>query len=132
VGETNAAIAWAHPRQGTYMQTPIVLGGEVYGCLDNGVLTSFDAVTGKIHYSERLVAGEGFTASPVSDGKHLYFPSELGNVFVVPAGTTYSVAATNRLGETCMATPAIQDGTLYFRTRGRLVAVGSGPAPAAR
>ena len=25
-GETNAGIAWVHPRQGNYMQTPIVVG----------------------------------------------------------------------------------------------------------
>ncbi|MFN0069739.1 MAG: PQQ-binding-like beta-propeller repeat protein [Limisphaerales bacterium] len=124
VGGTNSAVAWAHPRQGTYMQTPIVLGNEVFGCLDNGVLTCFDAHSGKIHYSERLAGGEGFTASPVSDGRHLYFASEIGNVFTVPTGVNFSVAATNRLGETCMATPAIAGGTLYFRTRGKLVAVG--------
>ncbi|HMJ90349.1 MAG TPA: PQQ-binding-like beta-propeller repeat protein, partial [Candidatus Acidoferrum sp.] len=88
-GVTNSAIAWAHARQGNYMQTPIVIGNHVYGCTDGGVLTCFDAKTGAIRYSERLVrGGEGFTASPVSDGRHLFFPSELGNVYVVPAGET--------------------------------------------
>lgn len=33
-------------------------------------------------------------------------------------------AATNPLGEVAMATPAISEGTLLFRTRGHLVAVG--------
>ena len=33
------------------------------------------------------------------------------------------VAATNDLGETCMATPAISDGTLLFRTRSKLIAI---------
>ena len=124
-GATNAAIAWAHARQGNYMQTPIVVGDYVYGCFDNGVLTCFDAKTGAIAYSERLGGGsEGFTASPVSDGRHLYFTSEGGNVYVVPAGGKFSGIITNKLGETCMATPAISDGTLFFRTRERLVAMG--------
>jgi outer membrane protein assembly factor BamB len=125
-GTTNAAIAWAHARQGTYMQTPIVVGNRVYGCLDNGVLTCFDAHTGAIRYNERLGDGaEGFTASPVSDGRHLYFASEVGNVYVVPATERFSVVTTNKLNETCMASPAISEGTIFFRIRNKLIAVGS-------
>ena len=125
IGATNASIAWVHARQGNYMQTPIVVGGHLYGCSDNGVVTCFDAKTGAIAYSERLGAGsEGFTASPVSDGRHLFFASEVGNVYVVPADGKFSVVATNRLGETCMASPAVSDGTLLFRTRERIVAIG--------
>lgn len=107
------------------MQTPILVGENVYGCLDNGVMSCFDARTGEVHYSERLGDGsEGFTASPVSDGKHIYFTSEQGRVFVVNPGSTFSVAATNTLDETCMASPAVSNGTLYFRTRDKLLAIG--------
>jgi outer membrane protein assembly factor BamB len=124
-GATNASIVWAHARQGNYMQTPIVVGDNLYGCNDGGVVTCFDAKTGVIQYSERLVrGGEGFTASPVSDGRHLYFSSEMGKAYVVPVGTRFSVTATNELGETCMATPALSAGTLLFRTREQLIAVG--------
>ena len=123
-GATNAAIVWAHARQGTYMQTPIVVGEHVYGCLDNGVLVCFNAKTGAIAYSERIGSGsEGFTASPVSDGRHLYFASEIGNVYVIPVGAKFSVLATNKLSETCMASPALNNGTLFFRTREHVVAV---------
>lgn len=124
-GETNAGIAWAHARKGNYMQTPIVVEDAIYACNDNGVLTCFDAKTGTIRYSERLTkGGEGFTASPVSDGKHLYFTSEQGKVHVVPVGETFSVKVVNELGETCMATPALSGGTLFFRTRGKVMAIG--------
>jgi outer membrane protein assembly factor BamB len=126
-GSTNAAIAWAHARQGNYMQTPIVVRELLYGCTDSGVVTCFEALTGKIRYSERLSrAGEGFSASSVSDGRKVFFTSELGKVFALPASGEFSVAATQELGETCMATPAISDGVLYFRTRGKLVAIGRG------
>ncbi|MEO6244231.1 MAG: PQQ-binding-like beta-propeller repeat protein, partial [Opitutaceae bacterium] len=64
-------------------------------------------------------------ASPVSDGRHVYFTSELGNVFVVPAKAEFSVVATNPLGETCLSTPAVADGVLFFRTAGKLIAVGA-------
>jgi outer membrane protein assembly factor BamB len=125
-GATNGMIVWAHGRQGNYMQTPILLGQQLYGCTDNGVLTAFDATTGKILYSERLASGnEGFTASPVSDGRNIFFTSEAGKIYVVPAGPTFDVAINNKMGETCMATPALSSGTLFFRTRENLVAIGS-------
>ena len=125
IGKTNAFIAWVHPRQGDYMQTPIIDGDLLYGCLDNGVVSCFDAKTGVLHYSERLGdGGQGFTASPVAADHKLYFTSELGNVFVLPADEKFSVIATNRLGETCMASPAVSAGTLFFRTREHLVAIG--------
>jgi outer membrane protein assembly factor BamB len=122
---TNSAIAWVHARQGNYMQTPIVVGENVFACFDIGLLTCFDAKTGAVRFSERLGNGsEGFTSSPVSDGRHLYIASETGNVYVVPAQSTFSVVATNKMGETCMATPAISSGTLFYRTRTQLVAIG--------
>jgi len=123
--QTNSAIVWAHARQGNYMQTPIAVGGLLFGCADTGVVTCFDAKTGAIKYSERLsTTGQGFTASPVSDGRNLFFTSELGNVFVLPVSDKFSVIATNELNETCMSTPAISDGMLFFRTRDKLVAIG--------
>ncbi len=118
------AIAWNHDRRGNYMQTPIVVGDLLYACNDTGLLTCFDAKTGEVRYSERLAQNsEGYTSSPVSDGRHLYFTSELGNVFVIPATGKFSVVATNKLGETCLSTPALSEGTLFFRTRDHLIAI---------
>jgi hypothetical protein len=67
----------------------------------------------------------------VSDGRHVYFTSEQGVVFVVAAASQYSLAGSNELHETCLATPAMADGTLFFRTRGKLIAVGAGSGGAA-
>jgi len=126
-GQTNSAIPWAHARRGNYMQTPIVVGDLLFGCLDSGVVTCFDAGTGAINYTERFQAGgQGFTASPVSDARHVYFTGEEGTVRVLAVTNIYSVVATNELRETCMATPAISDGMLFFRTREKLIAVGTG------
>src|SRR6185436_11262161 len=123
---TNAAIAWVHPRQGNYMQTPIALKNRIYSCFDAGIVTCFDAQSGKILFSERIGDGtQGFTASPVSDGRHLYFSGETGKVVVMPVADKFSTVATNDLGAICMATPAIADGTLFFRTRSKLVAIGN-------
>ncbi len=125
IGETNKFIAWSRPKDGTYMQTPILVGDYVYSCIDSGVLSCINAKSGEVAYSERLASGnQGFTASPVSDGKHLFFASELGNVHIVPTGPKFSIAAVNPLGETCMASPALVNGVLYFRTRDHVMAIG--------
>jgi outer membrane protein assembly factor BamB len=124
-GTLNPGVAWEKEKTGNYMQTPIAVGPLLFACADTGVVTCFDAKTGEVRYTERLAPmGEGYTASPVSDGKHLYFTSELGNVFVVPATDKFAVTAKNALGETCLATPAISDGAMFFRTSDKLVAVG--------
>ncbi len=57
-----------------------------------------------------------------ADGK-LYLTKETGGVFVVEAGPQFKLLAMNRMGEICMATPAISEGVLYFRTRSNLVAI---------
>jgi outer membrane protein assembly factor BamB len=127
LGATNQFIAWSHARKGNYMQTPIVVGSLLFACWDNGIVLCLDARTGRIHYEERVRSGgDGFTASPVSDGRHLFLPSEQGDVHVVPVSSRFSVASTNAMNETIMSSPALQNGTLYLRTRGHLVAIGAG------
>jgi outer membrane protein assembly factor BamB len=123
--DTNAAIAWVHPRQGNYMQTPVAIGDRLYGCTDSGVVTCFDAPSGRIIYSERLGGPtQGYTASPVSDGRHLFYSGETGKVLIVPVSDQFSVKSTVDLGDQCMASPALADGTIFFRTQGKLIAIG--------
>ena len=107
------------------MQTPLVYGPHLYASRDNGVLRVYDAATGNRVYEQRMGDGKtGFTASPVAADGKIYFTSEDGDVYVLKAGAAYEVLAQNRMGEVCMATPAISEGRLYFRTRGHLVAIG--------
>lgn len=124
-GETsNAHIAWSYLRDGGYMQTPLAYQGLLYVCRDNGVLSVFDAKTGQRHYQSRLGDGKtGFTASAVASAGHVYFTSEDGDVFVVKAGPAFELVRTNTLGEVAMATPAISEGMMLFRTRGHLLAI---------
>jgi outer membrane protein assembly factor BamB len=122
---TNQYVAWSALRGGSYMQTPLVYGDYLYSCHVDGVLSCYEARTGKQIYKERLGSGgDGFTASPVASEGKLYFTSEQGSVFVVKPGVDFAVLATNRMGEVCMATPAISEHTIFFRTQGHVVAVG--------
>ncbi len=118
-------VAWSAPRSGSYMQTPLIYGEQLYVCRDNGVLTVFSARDGKRLGQLRLGGGStGFTASAVAADGKLYYTSELGDVFVLRPGPKPELLATNEMGELCMSTPAISEGTLFFRTRGHVVAIG--------
>ncbi len=121
---TNQYVAWSVLRGGSYMQTPLIYGDSLYSCHIDGVLSCYEAETGRLMYKERLgTGGEGFSASPVATEGKLYFTSERGAVYVVKPGATFTVLATNQLGEICMATPAISEGTLFFRTQGHVLAI---------
>lgn len=121
---TNKFVSWAALRSGSYMQTPLVYEDRLYSCHVDGVLSCFDAATGKEFYKERLGSGgEGFTASPVASNGKIYFTSEQGAVFVLKPGAEFNLMATNKMDEICMATPGISDGVIFFRTQEHVVAV---------
>jgi outer membrane protein assembly factor BamB len=120
----NQYIAWSEYRAGAYMPTPIVYGDYLYVCQDLGVLSCYEATGGKRLYQTRLGGGgSSFSASGVAADGKLYFTSEDGDVFVVKPGPQFQLLSTNSMGEVCMATPAISEGVLYFRTRANLIAV---------
>jgi len=123
--KSNQHILWSTPRGGGYLQTPIVYGDYLYSCQWSGILSCYEAKTGKMLYNERLGTGRtGFTASPILVDDKLYIASEEGDVYVVKTGPKFEVLATNSMGEVCSATPAASEGTLYFRTQGHVVAIG--------
>ncbi|PYI82348.1 MAG: hypothetical protein DME26_17970 [Verrucomicrobia bacterium] len=121
---TNAHVAWSMTRRGNYMQTPIVVGDYLYCCNDAGALACYNARTGENLYLERLGSGgAGFTASAVAADGKIYCTSEQGTVHVVKAGPKFEVLAKNELGEICMATPAISEGAMFYRTQHHLIAI---------
>ena len=125
-GETSSPfVAWSDQKSGIYIQTPLVYRDLLYCGSNAGILKCLDARDGKSHYQERVVpAAAGFSASPVAGDGKIYCTSEEGDVHVIAAGPEYRKLAVNRLEEPAMATPAISEGQLYFRTLNSLVAVG--------
>ncbi len=124
-GRSNsAAIAWSSTTEGTYIPTPLVYRGHLYTLHNNGLLSCYDARSGERAYRARVGPGTSFSASPVAADGRLYLTSEDGDVYVVKAGPRYELLATNRIGEVILATPAISEGEMLFRTLKQVVAVG--------
>jgi outer membrane protein assembly factor BamB len=121
---SNEQVTWSVERDGAYMPTPVVAGDTLFVLRDNGTVSAWDAKTGAKLFLERLGEGNsGYTASPVVAGDRLYLTSEEGETHVIRAGRSFERIGNGVLGETLLASPAVSGGTLYFRTRGHLVAI---------
>ena len=60
-------VAWKLERGSPYTTTPLVYEGVLYVLVDNGVLSAYDARTGRRFYQQRLARDAGgFSASPVA------------------------------------------------------------------
>jgi outer membrane protein assembly factor BamB len=112
---SSESVAWSTPRGGPYIPTPVIYGDHLYVLAITGVLTSYDVRTGQRIYQQRVGMGGSFSASPVAADGKLYISSEDGDVYVVKAGPQYELLGSNSIGEVLMASPAISDGTLFFR-----------------
>jgi outer membrane protein assembly factor BamB len=128
-GETNLTagaadgLAWVADRKGAYMATPLLLDGLLYVVRWNGILVCFDAETGKVVYEERLPPG-AYTASPVGGDGKLYVANEEGDVLTIQSGPEFEILARTTAEDPILATPAISDGVIFFRTGRELIAVG--------
>jgi outer membrane protein assembly factor BamB len=123
---SNEFIAWSQPMAAPYNPSTLLYRDRLYVLYDRGQMSCFDAKTGTtIYEKERLPKGAGFSASPwASDGK-IYCLNEDGTTFVLKAGDSFELVATNSLGEgdMGMATPAIAGDTLLLRTGAALYAL---------
>jgi outer membrane protein assembly factor BamB len=120
---TATHVAWEHTRGLPYVPSPLCYEGRVYLVKNGGMLSCFEARTGKVLFQEeRLGALGDYYASPVAAGGKVCVISQPGVAVVLRAGDTLDVLARNRLGEPVMATPAIVGNTLYVRTQQQLFA----------
>jgi outer membrane protein assembly factor BamB len=122
--EPGAAFAWAQPRSGTYIPTPVAYDGSIYVLFDKGILARLDAKTGEQAYKKRIDREDSaFTSSPWAyDGK-VFCLSETGNTYVLGAGGEFELLHVNPLGELAMATPAIVGDRLLIRTETKLYSI---------
>lgn len=116
---TKSHVLWTQKKGLPYVATGIAYRGQFLLAKDGGLVTAYDAKTGKELYAqERELAAGRYFASPVAANGHIYFTAlEDGTVTVLKAGSPKpEVVVKNKLGEKTAGTPAIADDTLYVRT----------------
>jgi outer membrane protein assembly factor BamB len=119
----NEFIAWSNPVGGPYNPSPLFYQGRLYVLYDRGLVSCFDAKTGKTLYDrERLPEGLAFTSSPWAAGGRVFCLNEDGVCYVLRAGDTFELLHTNKLAgdDMCLATPALVGDRLLIRTAARL------------
>ena len=116
-------LAWRLDR-GPKMPSPILVGKELYVVNDGGILTCVDALTGDLHWRERL-DGE-FSSSPTYAGGLLYFSDQAGVTTVIKPAKTIKVVSKNELDGTAhMASFAPYGKAFLIRTNEALYRVES-------
>jgi outer membrane protein assembly factor BamB len=119
------AVVWQNQRGNSYTASPVLHDGKLYVLTDTGMLSCFDATTGKPYYQQqRLPKPYSFKSSPVGVNGKLYLASENADVIVVRMGEKFEVLATNTIQDQMfIATPAIVDGEIYLRGQNTLFAI---------
>ena len=112
-----SAVVWEYAQDTPYVPSPLLYDGILYFLKsNNGILSAFDAKTGKPHYSQqRLEPLTNIYSSPVGAAGKVYITDRRGYTIVVEAGPTFKVAATNKLDDGFDSSAAVVDGEIYLR-----------------
>lgn len=127
----SARLEWENDQR-IYVPSLVCRDGHLYGVLDAGIATCWDAATGAEKWKRRL--GGNFSASLVLLDDLILATSESGTSTIFrasPAG--FEQVGGGTLGDEAFASPAVCGGRLYFRIaeqaegtrREKLVCVGT-------
>ncbi len=120
---TATNIVWTAEEGLSDTPSPVCDGRFFLQANSSGLLTCFDAKSGKLFWSEML---DGRVwASPTLAGDRVCVPSEDGNVYLFDLAEKFGPVTACKLGEPLLATPAFADGRIYFRGDKTLFCVGA-------
>lgn len=120
---TETQMAWHHTKASlvSYVPSPISEGDFFMIVSDPGYACCFRAKDGEVLWQEKVGSHH---ASLVSANGLVYFLSDEGVTRVVKPGPEFNVLATNELGETVFASPAISQGQIFIRGEKTLFCIG--------
>lgn len=119
---TNTHIVWEERKGCPRIPSLLFARSFLYAVKQIGVVTCYEATSGKIVYQNRL--GGRYSASPVYAEGRIYILSENGETVVIAAGPDFKILARNPLGESCRASIAVSQGRLLIRSEKRLFCIG--------
>lgn len=125
LGDETSRLVWKYQRSAPQLPSVVVYRNVVYMLNDRGVLTTLDAVTGRMLHQDRVRGlSDNYYASPVAGDGKIFLASHKGVVAVLRAGGQQELLGANTLEEEIFATPAIAGGRLYVRTVSALYCFG--------
>ncbi|MBL9082737.1 MAG: PQQ-binding-like beta-propeller repeat protein [Planctomycetales bacterium] len=122
-------LVWQTDKNIPYVPSPLVYRGALYMIKDGGILSALAADDGRTLKVGRVPGGGKFFASPVAGDGKIYLASDKGTLVVVKAADStkdelWEVLASRDFDERTVATPALVDGRIYFRTEAALYCLG--------
>ena len=111
-------LVWQRSVGIPHVPSPLLVAKELFVVHDGGVATCIDAMTGKVHWRERL--GGNYRASPIEVRGRIYFCNQAGQTFVLATGKEFKILAMNQLDGFFYASPAVAGRALYLRSETHL------------
>lgn len=122
------AIRWSFNKNTPYVPSPLLANDLLYlVTVNNGVLSCFDAKTGKPQFTgEKLEGITGIYASPVAAKDRVYVLGRDGSCLVIKQGPRLELLARNKLDDKTDATPALAGGEMFVRGHQYLYCLAAG------
>jgi len=113
------SVVWSHAKSTPYVPSPLLYGGKIFFFAgNNGVLSCFDAKTGKpLIDAERVQGLSNVYASPIGASGRVYLAGRDGTTVVIKHSDKLEILAANRLSDGFDASPAAVDNQLFLRGR---------------
>lgn len=113
------AVAWSLKKEGTpYVPSPLLYDGLLFFPQKNTqILRCYDAVSGTLHFTERLEKINGIYASLVGAKDRVYVLGRNGVAYVLRKSPKLEVLAINELDDHFDASPALVDKEIFLRGR---------------
>jgi outer membrane protein assembly factor BamB len=120
------AIRWRFQKNLPFVAAPLLYQEVLYLVRDGGIITTIDPSSGTLLKEGRTKEALGqYFASPVAADGKVYLASSEGKLTVLRAGAQWEVLGVSDLGDEISATPALDNGRVYVRTRRALYCFGS-------
>lgn len=111
---TASHLEWKYKGAVPETPSPLLIDDRLFLVSNKGVASAVDVATGERVWLKRL--GGNFSASPITDGQHLFFFGEDGSTHVVSLADAPAIVSRNQLTGGHWASPAVSGDALFVRT----------------
>jgi outer membrane protein assembly factor BamB len=122
-GDVTKQVAWLSEKGAPYVSSPLVYENRVVLIKDGGLMTCYDAASGKLLSGPKRIGAAGdYYASPVGMDSKIVTASLEGVVTVLKSSDSPEVISSADFKERIWATPVVVGETMLIRTASQLYA----------
>lgn len=120
---TRTHLKWTFPQIPEGLSSAIIVGAHVFRVHNPETVKCLDLRKGELVFGERL-RGVSTWASPFATPEGRIYFASAGRSYVLKAGPTLEILATNEIGEENRASAAPSDGQIFIRGNRNLYCIG--------